>query len=268
MMTTKLIANYSSWMRAKALFCLIFVSIFMMGCASSPKTEGTAAGTPASARANADDPIEPVNRAIFGFNEVVDKAIIKPVATGYRAVTPSLVRQGVSNVFSNLSDVWSIVNLGLQGRGAQMGDQLGRVMINSLVGLGGIFDVAGEAGIDSNYQDFGQTLGRWGVGEGAYVVLPLFGPSTVRDAAVFPVNSLGDPVGRIDRVRVRNSLTGLRLVETRSNLLRAGAIVDEAALDKYSFIRDAYLQRRRASIGVATEPAEPDAKPTEPTDKK
>lgn len=243
MNTMKLIAIRKHCIWAGALFGLIFLS----GCASGPK-------------ANPNDLLEPMNRAVFSFNEGVDTVVLKPIATGYRAITPSPVRQGVSNVFGNLRDIWSAANLALQGRGQQFGDQIGRVMINSLVGLGGVFDVASEAGIERTSQDFGQTLGRWGVGEGAFVVLPLLGPSTVRDTVALPVDSLGDPMGGIDHVKTRNAITGLRIVDTRANLLRAGEIVDDVALDKYSFIRDAYLQRRRASIGVeASDKQDPDS---------
>lgn len=250
MIATKSIASNMISMRTSAFFCLIFITLSLMGCASAPGARV----------AHSDDPMEPVNRAVFGFNEALDTVIFKPVATGYRTLTPSLVRQGVSNVFGNLRDVWSAINLALQGRGMAFGEQTGRVMINSFIGLGGVFDVASEAGIDRNTQDFGQTLGRWGVGEGGYVVLPLLGPSTMRDTAALPIDSYGDLAGHVAHVKTRNSAYGLRIVDTRASLLRAGAIVDDVALDKYSFIRDAYLQRRRASIEMPADEAVMDKK--------
>jgi phospholipid-binding lipoprotein MlaA len=228
-----LIANYLYAAGGKALFSLIF--LVLAGCATGPN-------------ANPADPLEPFNRGVAGFNEGVDKALIKPVATAYRNVTPSPVRTGVNNFFNNLEDMWSTVNAIFQLRPQAAAENTMRVAVNTVLGLGGLLDIATEARIERHREDFGKTLGRWGAGSGPYIVLPLFGPSTLRDTIAFPVNSYGSVVGNISDVPVRNSLTVLNLVDTRSNFLRAGALVDEVALDKYSFVRDAHLQRRAASI--------------------
>lgn len=213
----------------------------LQGCATGPG-------------ANPGDPLEPFNRAMFGFNEGVDRAVLKPVATVYRDVTPQPVRTGVTSFFGNISDVWAIVNNLLQGKGEYAADSLARVTTNTLWGLGGIFDVATELKIPKHSEDFGQTLGVWGVGSGPYLVLPLLGPSSVRDSAGLIVDYQLDVVSQARNVPVRNSLTTLRAVNVRANLLGAGDVLDQAALDKYSFTREIYQQRRTSLIGNA--PAE------------
>ena len=195
------------------------------------------------------DPYERFNRTIFTFNENVDRAVVKPVATAYRDATPELVRKGVNNFFDNIADAWSLVNNALQLKPVEATDSLFRVTTNTLWGLGGIFDVASVMGIPRHSEDFGQTLGYWGVLSGPYVVLPIFGPSTVRDALGMVVDFQGDLVTGLDTVPVRNSLTGLRLVDARASFLGAGDVLEQAALDKYAFARDVYLQRRRSLIG-------------------
>lgn len=214
----------------------VLAVVVLAGCASGP-------------HANPDDPFEPYNRSMTRFNEHVDEAILKPVSTAYVEVTPSLVRTGVSNFFNNLSDVWSFVNNVLQLRAEGAANSFTRVNVNTFFGLGGLLDVASEMGIDRSRQDFGLTLGRWGVGTGPYVVLPLLGPSTLRDTAALPVDTLGNPVGYVDPVSARNALYALRVVDTRAGLLRAGSVIDGAALDKYSFTRDVYMQLRRGQSG-------------------
>jgi phospholipid-binding lipoprotein MlaA len=211
----------------------------LQGCASGPN-------------ANPADPLEPLNRTIFSFNEGVDQAILKPVATVYRDVTPAPVRTGVTNFFGNLSDVWSTVNNLLQGKPTEAMNSFFRVTTNTLWGLGGIFDVASDLNITKHSEDFGQTLGYWGFDAGPYLVLPLLGPSSVRDGVGTLVDYQGDLVSRTDNVPARNSLTVLRVVNVRANLLGAGEVVDQAALDKYSFTRDIYLQRRASLIGRDT----------------
>lgn len=211
----------------------------LQGCATGPG-------------ANPADPLEPFNRAMFSFNEGVDRAVLKPVATAYRDITPQPVRTGVTSFFGNISDVLSMVNNLLQGQGEAAADSLFRVTTNTLWGLGGIFDVASEMKIPKHSEDFGQTLGVWGVGSGPYLVLPLLGPSSVRDTAGLVVDSQLDPVTQADNVRVRNSLTTLRVVNIRAKLLGAGDVLDQAALDKYSFTREIYQQRRNSLIGNAS----------------
>lgn len=219
----------------------------LAGCATAPGGD-------------ARDPFEPFNRSVSRFNDAVDNAVLKPVATGYVNITPPLVRTGVRNFFANLGDVWSFVNNVLQLKPQAAGESLIRVGTNTLFGLGGILDIASELDIDRHKTDFGLTLGRWGVPTGPYVVLPLLGPSTLRDTAALPVEWKGDIVSGHNDIPVRNSLYALRLVDARANLLRAGAVLDQAALDKYSFTRDVYLQLRgNRPAGLDDETAAEDA---------
>jgi phospholipid-binding lipoprotein MlaA len=194
------------------------------------------------------DPLESFNRGVFGFNDVVDRAVIKPTATVYRDVTPDWFRKGVGNFFANLGDVWSVVNNALQLRGRDTGDSLGRVMVNTTIGLGGLVDVASDLNIERHSADFGLTLGRWGVGAGPYVVLPLLGPYTLREVAALPVDQQGNLVNHIADDPTRYGLTILNVVDLRAKYLRAGDVVEGAALDKYSFTRDSYLQRQRNRV--------------------
>lgn len=191
------------------------------------------------------DPIESFNRGMFGFNDVVDKAVLKPVATAYRGVVPELVRKGVGNFFGNLEDFWSAINNGLQLRGRDMGDNLGRFMVNTTIGLGGVIDVASDLNIERHPGNFGLTLGRWGVRPGPYVVLPLLGSYTLREVVAIPVDQQGNLVSQIPDEGTRTGLTVLNAVDTRAKYLRAGDVVDGAALDRYTFTRDAYFQRQR-----------------------
>ena len=213
----------------------------------------TLAGCATQPNADPRDPLEPMNRAVFGFNDAVDAAVLKPVAQGYQQAVPELARTGVGNFFRNLSEPWSFVNNVAQGRISDAGETFIRFTTNTVFGLGGLLDIAGEANIDQHKQDFGQTLAHYGVPTGPYLVLPLLGPSTVRDTAALPVNVQGDLLLGINHVPTRNSLYALRVIDVRANLLRAGAVLDEAALDKYSFTRDAYLQLRRNQPRDTTE---------------
>lgn len=190
------------------------------------------------------DPLESYNRSMTRFNDEVDAMVLRPVAVAYRDITPAPVRTGVSNFFANIGDVWSFVNNVLQLRIEAAASSFMRVNVNTFMGLGGVLDIASELGIDRYKQDFGLTLGRWGVGTGPYLVLPILGPSTVRDTFALPVDMKGNVVSYVDPVSTRNSLYALRVVDTRANLLRAGSVLDSAALDKYSFTRDVYLQVR------------------------
>ena len=221
--------------RAGLLYAALLVCAVLQGCASAPS-------------AHPRDPWEPFNRQVSSFNEGVDEAVIKPVATAYQHVTPELVRTGVSNFFDNLSDVWSLVNNVLQLKPRESVETLFRVGVNTTIGLAGLIDVATELRLEKHREDFGQTLGYWGVPTGPYLVLPLLGPSTLRDAAVLPVDRQGNLVNGLDDVATRNSLTALRLLDLRASLLGAGRLLDDAALDKYTFTRDVYLQRRRGLV--------------------
>jgi phospholipid-binding lipoprotein MlaA len=200
------------------------------------------------------DPWEPMNRSVSQFNEGIDAMLLKPVATVYKERMPPLVRTGVANFFGNLGDAWSFVNSALQFKLQDAADNFARVQANTVFGVFGLFDVASDLNIDRHREDFGQTLGRWGVGSGPYLVLPLLGPSTLRDTAALPIDWKGDLVRRIDPAGTRTAVSALRAVHLRASLLRATNVLDEAALDKYSFTRDAHLQRRRAEIYEPDDP--------------
>ena len=210
---------------------LALCALVLAGCATGP---------------NADprDPLEPYNRSMTRFNDGVDAAVLKPVASAYQEVVPMMARTGVSNFFANLGDAWSFVNNTLQLRAEGALSSFFRFSTNTFLGLGGILDVASEMGLERHKQDFGLTLGRWGVPAGPYLVLPILGPSTVRDTLALPVDWKGGVVGDITPVATRNSLYALRVVNTRSNLMRVGDVLNAAALDKYSFTRDVFLQVR------------------------
>jgi len=175
----------------------------------------------------------------------VDKAVLQPTARAYRAVLPSFVRQSVGNFFSNIGDVRMVINNTLQGKFTTAYSDFGRIAINSTLGVLGLFDIASEAGIEKHQEDFGQTLGWWGIPDGPFIMLPLFGPSSVRDTGGFAVDWLTDPVTYVDPTRAHNQLTATRLINRRAELLDAKQVLDAAALDPYQFTRDAYLQRRR-----------------------
>ena len=204
--------------------------------------EGCAAGP------NPTDPLEPFNRGVSRFNDRVDSLVLKPTATVYRNAVPPLARTGVSNFFGNLSDAWSSVNSLLQFKLQNAAEDWMRFSFNTVFGFAGVLDIASEMNIERHREDFGQTLGRWGVPPGPYIVLPLLGSSTLRDTAALPVDWQGDPLYHVTPSTPRDALYGLRLVDVRSNLLRAGDVLEGAALDKYTFTRDAYLQKRRADI--------------------
>ncbi len=196
---------------------------------------------------NPRDPLEPMNRVVYRVNDGLDKVLLKPAATLYRGVLPQFVRTGVTNFFSNLYDILTALNNLLQGKLGHALSDTGRIALNSTIGLAGLFDVATEIGLEKHNEDFGQTLGFWGIGDGPYLQLPLFGPSSFRDTVGRVVDTYLDPIRWIWRHdnRTRNSLWGLNLLNTRANLLDSTKILDEAALDPYEFQRDAYLQRRR-----------------------
>ena len=199
---------------------------------------------------------------MFTFNDAVDRNVLRPVAGAYEQVTPSFFRKGVSNFFGNLGDAWSTVNSALQLKPKHTVENLMRVLVNSTFGILGVMDVATEVGIERHTEDFGQTLGYWGVGSGPYVVLPVLGPSTLRDTAALAVDFKGDWVALQDDVAFRNSAYVLRGVNQRAKLLRAGNMLEEAALDKYTFVRDAYLQRRQSQVLDGNLPDTPDDDPS------
>ena len=222
---------------------IVMAALLLSACASGPN-------------ANPRDPLEPFNRGVYSFNDAVDRAVVKPVATAYRDALPSPVRTGVSNFFSNLQDLWSFVNNTLQLKGEGAGNSIVRFGVNTVFGLGGVLDIATEMRIERFPEDFGQTLGRWGVGAGPYVVLPLLGPSTLRDTAALPVDMSGNAVSHIDDTATQNATTVLGLVSRRAQLLEASKMLDEVALDPYTFTRDAFLQRRLSLVYDGNPPTE------------
>ena len=197
---------------------------------------------------NPRDPLEGFNRVVFNFNDTLDQAVVKPVAEAYRAVTPTFVQIGIGNFFGNIGDVWTAVNNLLQGKLAAGTNDIMRVVVNTTFGLGGLIDIGSPAGLVKHKEDFGQTLGVWGMGSGPYLVLPVLGPSTLRDAVVTPVDYYADLWSTVHPISTRNVGTVVRLVDKRASILDAGSLIEEAALDKYVFIRDAYLQRRASEI--------------------
>ena len=214
------------------LFASCLLAIMITGCASQANK----------------DPLEGINRGIYKFNDVADKAVLKPVATAYKTVTPTPVRTGVNNFFSNLGTLSNVLNNLLQFKFANAFSEAGRFVINSTFGIAGFIDVAGMDKVPVHKEDFGQTLGYWGVGTGAYLVLPIVGPSTLRDATgmVFDFSTT-DPITythNIGEVRLHNQLRAAQFIDKRTELLDAKDLVDEASLDPYAFMRDAYLQRR------------------------
>ena len=202
-----------------------------------------------SMRAPSDsDPLEPVNRSVDSFNQVVDRVALKPLAQGYDAVTAPEVKTVIGNFFSNLDDIAVAVNNLLQGKPKAAGSDITRFALNTTIGIVGLADVATELGFYKNDEDFGQTLGVWGVGSGPYLVLPLLGPSSLRDAPARFVDAPLDPLYHYDNTRARNSLLVINVVQTRARLLPATDLVDRIALDKYAFVRDAYLKRRASLV--------------------
>ncbi len=225
-------------------FILFFNLILLSACASVPggPTEG--------------DPFESYNRAMFSFNEGLDDYILKPVTEGYNTVMPRPVKTGVSNFFSNLGDIFVILNDLLQFKFKQAAQDTSRFVFNSTIGLLGLIDVATPMGIPRHNEDLGQTLATWGIGDGPYIVLPFFGSRTMRGTAGFIVESVYDPVYKIKNQDTLWSTVSLRAIDTRYKLLKASRIVEQAALDKYSFIRDAYLQHRKNLIYDGNPPEE------------
>lgn len=207
---------------------------------------------------NPHDPLEPLNRAVYTFNDGVDHLLIMPAAEFYRVIVPEFARTGISNFFSNINDVIVAVNNLLQGKLAQAGSDVGRVILNSTFGVLGIFDVATEIGLEKHNEDFGQTLGYWGIGDGPYLVLPLLGPSSFRDSVGWVGDFYAWPVSYVDDDGTRYILIGLRWVSLRADLLEATKILETAALDPYQFVRDAYLQRRRNLVYDGKPPPDED----------
>ncbi len=203
------------------------------------------------------DPYENMNRKVYSFNEGVDKAVLKPVAKGYVAVVPSIARRGVSNFFNNLGVIVTTVNDALQLKGTKVPVDFARFTTNLVFGLGGLIDVASELKIENRNEDFGQTMGYWGLQSGPYLVLPFFGPSSVRDGSGLVVDFVVSPFVYVteDEPAVRWGLFALDIIDTRANLLQAESFLDQAALDRYSFLRDSHIQRREYLVHDGNPPA-------------
>jgi phospholipid-binding lipoprotein MlaA len=243
--------------RLAAGAALLATALLAGGCATVPApASGTAPGTAAAAPVPGD-PWEAFNRKVFSFNETVDNALVKPVATAYTKVVPSLVRRGVSNFFGNIDDAWSAVNHLLQGKVHHGLDMGMRVLTNSFIGLGGVLDPATEMGLVKRSEDFGQTLGRWGVGSGPYLMLPLLGPSTLRDSVGRVADRQVSASQFVSQEAVGYGLTTLEIVNLRANLLSATRLLDDVALDRYSFLRQAYLAARLNAVYDGAPPLPP-----------
>jgi phospholipid-binding lipoprotein MlaA len=240
------------------LFCLLFC-LGLGGCASPSH--------------NPKDPFESFNRGAYKFNDALDKAVLKPVAKGYNTVMPAPARTGLSNFFSNLNDVTVAANDLLQFKVKQAASDTGRILVNTTVGVLGLIDVATPIGLEKHNEDFGQTLGYWGVGSGPYLMLPFLGPSSVRDSVGLYADTMTSQTSRIKHVAVRNEVYLTNFVVKRASLLDEEKVIDEAAIDRYSFIRDAYLQHRQNLVYDGNPPREKyddeddDSKPDVKSDK-
>lgn len=221
---------------------LLLASLALGGCASTQVGH------------NAKDPLEPINRGVYYFNDKLDKAVIKPVARAYDKVTPEPVQNMVRNFFSNLDDIVVTINDLLQLKFAQAASDSARVVFNSTFGIFGLFNFADH--LEKHNEDFGQTLGYWGIGSGPYIVLPFFGPSNLRDSAGLYVDSMTNPMEEVEPVRTRNQLYAAKIISVRTDLLKREEVLDAAAVDRYAFIRDAYLQRRQSLVYDGDPPRE------------
>jgi phospholipid-binding lipoprotein MlaA len=242
-------------LRRGTVAAALAVAVALGGCAS---VSGPANDSEAQRRADVD-PLEGMNRAIFDFNQSLDDVLLRPVARGYVAVVPELFRWMISNAFANLADLRIALNQLLQGKPLLAGSDLLRFGVNTVFCFGGIADLASELGLERHNEDFGQTMGRWGIGSGPYLVLPLFGPSTVRDGLGLVVDIETSPLIAINRRTTSTGLLALWIVDARANLLDASQLLEGAALDKYLFLRDGYLQRRRNLIWDGDPPEEGEA---------
>ena len=213
-------------------FYFLLLALTLAGCTSTPT--------------HPQDPLEPLNRRVFQFNEVTDKAILKPVAQGYDFVMPEFGKLLVNNFFSNLEDVVITVNDLLQLKFAQAASDGSRVLFNSTFGVFGLFNVTDR--LEKHNEDFGQTLGFWGVPNGPYLVLPLLGPSAVRDGVGLYADIQTNPGTHIEHIPTRNQVYVLDKINLRAKLLAQEKVLDTAAIDRYSFIRDSYLQRRLSHV--------------------
>jgi phospholipid-binding lipoprotein MlaA len=236
--------NIKMQKKLSALFMAFALAALLSSCASQANK----------------DPLEGLNRGVYKFNDVADKAVFKPVATAYKAVAPTPVRKGFNNFFNNLGMITTVVNDLLQLKFAYAFTDAGRFVINSTFGLAGFIDVASMDKIERRKEDFGQTLGHWGVGSGAYLVVPFLGPSSTRDFSGLIVDTAtSDPITythNIGEIRLHNQLRAAQFIDKRTELLVANDLIDEASLDPYAFMRDAYLQKRASQVQDGIVPKE------------
>lgn len=223
-------------MRACSAIVLATLALAMGGCASVPAEDRTES-----------DPWEPMNRSLYSFNRGLDKVTTKPLARGYEKIVPRPVRTGVTNFFKNLRTPASSINNFLQGKPERGFSELGRFVFNSTLGVGGIFDIATAGGLEAHPEDFGQTAAVWGVPDGPYVMIPLLGPSTLRDAVLFPLSVVTNPLYHYDNTSVRDKLRILRVIELRARLLPLESTLEESK-DPYITLRESYLQNREYEI--------------------
>jgi len=229
------IKNLIQFIRHSALLIITAIALLNLGCASITED------------GEVNDPIEPINRKIFAFNEELDRVILKPLAKGYQKL-PSPVQTGTNNFFNNLDDVVVIVNGGLQLKGEQMTSDILRFSVNTVFGIFGLIDMGTPMGLPKHEDSFADTLGFWGIGSGPFIMLPIFGPSSVRDAPALVVDYLIHPLRRVSPTSARFGLASVRVVDTRSELLKTTDIRDELALDRYIFTRESYYQWRQNRI--------------------
>jgi phospholipid-binding lipoprotein MlaA len=246
----------SHWLARLSISLALCAGLFLSGCASTQ----VPADSPLKILRKGEqafDPIEGINRAVFSFNTGADNLITKPIAKAYRFVVPELFRGMIGNVFSNINDVWVGVNSLLQGKPKDALSDWTRVLVNSTVGFAGIADVASELGLERHNEDFGQTLGKWGMPPGPYVVIPFLGPSNFRDGIGIVPDTLGDPIRKIRKTGDRDRTRIVRLIDTRASFLDVEKIADSAAIDRYDLVRDAYLARRKRLVYDGDPPEEP-----------
>jgi phospholipid-binding lipoprotein MlaA len=242
------IVNIPVWLYRLALVLILGTTLGLGGCATGDDRDPR-------------DPLEPLNRVTYKFNDMLDRAVIKPLAQGYEYIMPAPANQGVTNFFNNVNDIRSALNNLLQLKVGRAFSDVGRVAINSTVGILGLIDVASNMNLPRYNEDFGQTLGVWGFGPGPFIVLPLLGPSSGRDTVGLVVDWYTDPITHMNDDDWRWALRGLELIDTRADLLNASRVLEEASLDPYAFIRDAFLQRRRSLVYDGNPPDEFDELP-------
>lgn len=233
-----------------------YSKLFLILAAAALST-GCAVNATAPTERDAADPWEPMNRSVYEVNDVLDRSLLKPVAKGYRKILPGFVRTGIGNFYDNLLTPGIMLNNFLQGKGQDGISDLARLSVNSTIGIGGLLDIASRMGLEKHDEDFGQTLATWGVGDGPYVMLPFFGPSTLRDAVAMPVDFFLDPLLHYRNSSIRDKLWVLEVIDLRASLLSAEGLL-EKSYDPYITIRQSYLQNRRFDIYDGNPPEEDD----------